>query len=183
MTHKPFLEGKTINLRPLVASDVEGGYIDWFNDIDVCKYNAHHVFPYNRELALKYIAGVQDSEKDVVLAIIMKDEAQKHVGNISLQNINRVSRNAEYAIILGEKEYWGKGIAKEASLLIIKHGFEALNLHRIYCGTSVKNIAMQKLALYLNMKEEGRRKEALYKDGEYVDIVEYGLLRQDFKSE
>jgi RimJ/RimL family protein N-acetyltransferase len=35
---------------------------------------------------------------------------------------------------------------------------------------------MQKLALKLGMSEEGRRREALWKNGIFADIVEYGLL-------
>lgn len=176
----PFLEGKMIYLKTLGPEHLEGNYVNWFNDAEVCKYNSHHTYPYCREQAAKYIEKTEESKSDLVLAIIAKDTG-KHIGNISLQKVDYINRSAEYAIILGEKEYWGKGIAKEASLLILKHGFEALNLNRVYCGTSVKNIAMQKLAYALNMKEEGRRKEALYKNGEYVDVIEYGLLKKDFK--
>lgn len=182
MQIKPFIIGKNINLRPLIQEDLDGNYINWFNNAEVCLYNSHHVYPYSREKATQYISAVQNSKDNLILAIITKSN-NKHIGNISLQNINLVSRSAEYAIILGEKEYWGKGIAKEASILILKHSFEELNLHRIYCGTSENNKAMQKLASSLGMKEEGRRKEALYKTGKYVDIIEYGLLRKDFNIE
>jgi RimJ/RimL family protein N-acetyltransferase len=179
MEIKAFIKGKNIDLRPLNQENLDGNYVNWFNDAEVCLYNSHHVYPYNREKAAQYISAMQNSKDNLVLAIIAKNG--KHIGNISLQKIDFVSRNAEYAIILGEKDYWGKGIAKEASALILKHGFEELNLHRIYCGTSENNKAMQKLAFALGMKEEGRRKEALYKNGKYVDIIEYGLLRKDFK--
>lgn len=176
-----FISGKTIDLRPLAPADADGNYVNWLNDSEVCQYNSHHVFPYNRELAIKYIEDKQASKKDLVLAISTKGKGAKHIGNVALQNIDYVSRSAEYAIILGEKNFWGKGIAKEASALIIRHGFNALNLRRINCGTSGKNIPMQKLAAYLGMRKEGRRKEALYKNGEYVDIIEYGLLRKNFR--
>lgn len=179
---KPFLEGKIINLRPLTLADADGNYLNWLNDGEVCKYNSHHAYPYGRELAIKYVEDKQASKQDLVLAIVTKTKRPKHIGNIALQNIDYISRSAEYAIIIGEKEYWGKGIAKEASLLILRHGFKALNLHRIYCGTSAKNIGMQKLASSLGMKKEGRRKEALYKSGEYADIIEYGLLRKNFRA-
>ena len=177
---KPFITGKTIDLRPLLLSDIEGDYVNWFNDWEVCQFNAHHVYPYNRELAAQYIADLQKQKDTLVLAIVTKDGL--HIGNVSLQDINYVNRSAALAIILGNKDYWGKGIGKEASALLVRHGFEALNLHRIYCGTSALNVPMQKLALKLCMQEEGRRKEAMYKDGAWVDIIEYGLLRADFRS-
>jgi len=39
---------------------------------------------------------------------------------------------------------------------------------------------MKKLAIKLKMREEGLRREAIYKNGRYLDIVEYGVLRHEF---
>jgi RimJ/RimL family protein N-acetyltransferase len=51
-----------------------------------------------------------------------------------------------------------------------------INLHRIYCGTSSENIGMQKLANKLGMIKEGQRKDALFKNGKYLDVIEYGII-------
>ena len=174
-----FLVGKKIYLRGLSKKDLKGNYIKWFNDPEVCKYNSHHVFPYMKESAENYIKKVENFKSDLVLAIILK-ENDLHIGNVSLQNINYINHNAEFAIIIGEKSDWRKGYSKEAAKMIIEHGFLKLNLHRIYCGTSCENIPMQKLALFLGMKEEGRRIDVLYKDGKFVNIIEYGLLKYNF---
>ena len=37
---------------------------------------------------------------------------------------------------------------------------------------------MKKLAIALGMVEEGRRKAHLYLDGEWVDLIEYGVLKK-----
>jgi [ribosomal protein S5]-alanine N-acetyltransferase len=179
MNNFPFIDGDRILLRSLSLDDLGGGYVNWLNDIEVCAYNSHHVFPYNSNKAEEYIKSVMSSRDSLVLAVVAK-ESQIHIGNISLQKIDWIHRNAEFAILFGEKSFWGKGLAKEASLLIIEHGFVEMNLHRIYCGTSEHNLAMQKLALSLGMSEEGRRKEALFKHGEYADLIEYGLTKQKF---
>jgi RimJ/RimL family protein N-acetyltransferase len=39
---------------------------------------------------------------------------------------------------------------------------------------------MIKLAAKLKMKEEGLRREAIYKNGQYQDIYEYGVLRTEY---
>jgi RimJ/RimL family protein N-acetyltransferase len=179
MSNKPFIEGEKIYLRPLASDDINDNYINWLNDSEVCKYNSHHIFPYNKHKAEEYLKSISLSGDMLVLAMIAK-ESEKHIGNISLQHIDLLNNSAEFAILLGDKDYWGKGIAKEASLLIVKHGFLELNLHRIYCGTASENIAMQKLANFLGMSEEGRRKEAQFKNGKYNDIIEYGVLKEDF---
>ena len=120
------------------------------------------------------------SDPSLAVFAICYSENDAHIGNICLQNINLIDRSAEYAVVLGEKDYWGKGVAKEASDLVLKHGFMTLNLHRIYCGTSADNVGMQRLAVYMGMREEGRRREALFKEGRYVDVLEYGVLFAEY---
>lgn len=175
----PFLIGDKIYLRGLCRGDLEGSHIQWMNDNEVCKYNSHHTFPYCIDDAESYIKNISNDKSAIKLAVVLKED-DLHIGNISLQNINYINRNAELAILLGEKDYWGKGYSKEATLLLIKHGFMAMNLYRVYCATSSNNIPMQKLAIYLGMTEEGRRREAMFKNGKHIDIVEYGILRDEF---
>lgn len=178
--HNIFLQGESIYLRPLEESDLTMEYVSWLNDTEVCEFNSHAVFPYTKEKMNAYYQHLQQSQASNIVLAIIDNNNQTHIGNISLQGINWVDRNAEYAILLGNKTYWGKGVAAEASILMCEFGFSRLNLHRIYCGTSSKNIGMQKLATKMNMKQEGIRKEAIFKNGEYLDIIEYGVLKNDF---
>jgi len=173
-----FLIGKNVYLRGLSKEDLEGNYITWLNDGEVCAYSSHHVFPYSKESAETYIKSTSDSRAALVLAMVLK-ENDLHIGNIALQNIDYINRSAEFAILLGEKDYWGRGYSKEAAIMLVKHGFTELNLHRIYCGTTTENIAMKKLATSLGMVEEGRRRNASFKRGRYIDIIEYGLLKAE----
>jgi len=175
----PFLEGQHLYLRALTDADADGEYPAWLNDAEVCRSNSHHVFPYSREAALDYILEIRQSTASLTLAIVVR-EGHRHIGNIALQSIHLINRNAEFAVLIGDKAGWGKGYGLEAGRLICRHGFDALNLHRIYCGTFADNVGMIGLAHALGMKEEGRRREAAFKDGKYIDIVEFGLLGADF---
>lgn len=175
----PFLEGRSLFLRPLVAADAEGPYPTWFNDAEVCRGNSHHVFPYRPEEARAYIEESARRRDRLVLAVVLRD-GERHIGNIALQGIHPVYRSAEFSIVIGDRGAWGKGYSSEAAELICRHGFTALNLHRIGCGTFADNLAMQRLAARLGMREEGRRREAAYKDGRYVDVIEYGVLKAEF---
>ena len=91
-----------------------------------------------------------------------------------------VSRSAEFAIVIGAKDCWGKGHSKEAARLLLDHAFFTLNLNRVYCGTFETNVAMKKLAEYLAMQVEGRRRQSVFKQNRYVDVIEYGVLRQEY---
>jgi RimJ/RimL family protein N-acetyltransferase len=175
-----FLEGERIYLRPLVESDAEGPYPSWFNDEEVCRGNSHHVFPYAAEAALAYIRQAAQSPDNLILAIIRRED-ERHIGNIALQGIHTVYRSAELSIVIGDKSAWRKGYAREAMRLLCDHGFGALNLNRIACGTFEDNQGMKRLALAVGMQEEGRRRQAAFKQGRYVDVIEYGVLKSDYE--
>lgn len=172
---KPFLQGKQIYLRALNLSDVTQTYTDWLNDETTCQYNSHHRFPNTIEKTKAYVEGINNSSSNLTLAIC-ENNTNKHLGNVSLQDINPVDSNAEFAILIGESSSHAKGVGTEATTLIIEHAFSALNLHRIYCGTSQDNIPMQKLAIKTGFTQEGMSKDGLFKNGHFVDILHYGLI-------
>jgi len=174
-----FIIGKKIVLRTLCLKDAQGPYVGWFNDETVCRYNQHHAFTYSKKKAEEYIRKTMRSRNELVLAITTKKSA-RHIGNIALQQIDLINRNAQLSIILGDKNYWAKGCGKEAVELLLRHGFSQLNLHRIYCATAENNIPMQKLALSVGMKREGKRREAAFKSGSYLNVIEYGLLIREY---
>lgn len=179
MNNIVFLKGKRIHLRALMEQDLSDVYLQWLNDEEVCRNNSHAIFPNSQEKMKAYYTGLQNQQKNIVLAIV-HTETSKHIGNVSLQNIDWVSGNAEFAILLGDSNFWKDGYGEEASKLIVEYGFNRLNLHRIYCGTLENNVGMKKLALKLNMKEEGLRREAIFKDGNYQHVIEYGVLKNEF---
>lgn len=53
--------------------------------------------------------------------------------------------SAEYHIFIGEKEYWGKGIAEEASRQILKYGFEIRGLKYVYLHVREDNVRAVRL--------------------------------------
>jgi ribosomal-protein-alanine N-acetyltransferase len=164
-------------LRALTAADLDGPYPAWFEDQEVCRYNSHGKFFMPRATFENYL---QHAGKDrVVLAICHAKDG--HIGNVSLQEISLIDRTAEFAIILGDKRHWGKGVGALAGRALISHGFNKLNLERIYCGTAATNMGMQKLARALNMALEGTRRQHLFLDGARVDLLEYGVLRSEFE--
>ncbi|MEQ1748226.1 MAG: GNAT family protein [Prosthecobacter sp.] len=181
--HPPtFLEGRTVRLRPLRESDAEGPYPTWLNSMEVTAYNSHGVHPYTVASARAFIESATTREDRVILAI--EDKASgRHIGNVSLQSIHPVFRSAELAILVGDVGIYGKGAGTESCRLIIEHGFSRLNLHRIHCGTFATNTGMIRIAHKLGMKEEGRRREAAYKNGDYVDVIEFGLLRSEYMAQ
>jgi len=164
-------------VRSLKLSDLDGAYPSWFENQEVCQYNSHGKFFKTDEYFQNYIKGL-NANNLVVWAICHNKNG--HIGNISLQNISFINRTAELAILLGEKDHWGKGVGLIASKVLLRHGFNKLNLNRIYCSTAKNNQGMQKISTGLGMKLEGERRQHLFLDGKYLDMLEYGILHSEF---
>jgi len=166
-------------VRGLRESDLDGPYLSWFEDQDVCAFSSHGKFFKNREFFKDYLS-CQNGEDQVSWAICHIVDG--HIGNMSLQRISFVNRNADFGVIIGDKRHWRKGVALQAGKKMLYHGFFKLNLKRIYCQTPASNSAMHTLAKKLGFIEEGCRRSYFYLDGEWVDMIEYGILRNEFKS-
>lgn len=177
--NNPFLEGKKIYLSPLSLQDITDKYIGWLNNKEVCRENSHGVFPNTKAKTIAYVKGLENSKSEMAFAIRWKKN-DAHVGNAAINRIDPVNRSADLAIMIGDKKYWGKGIGSEVYALLLDHGFNALNLNRISSGQTVTNKGMIKVCEKMGMKKEGILREALYKEGRYVDAVIFSILKKDF---
>jgi RimJ/RimL family protein N-acetyltransferase len=177
----PFIEGERIYLRNLTEVDVHGNYSEWLNNPDNNRYNSHGRFPHSKTDLLNYIAEIENDRKSLVLAVVEKSN-DLHIGNIALQSISWIDRSADISFILGNKNSSGKGYMFEAGVLLINHAFNSLNLHRVTCGTNTENKGMVRLAEKLNFKKEGIRREAIFKQGTYNDIIVFGILKHEWSS-
>jgi [ribosomal protein S5]-alanine N-acetyltransferase len=174
-----FLVGEKVYLRPLTEEDVEGPYLSWFNDEEVCRGNSHHRYPFTEEEARAYILNANKHRGELILAIMEKD-GDRHIGNIGLTNIDFIYRTAVFVMILGDKSIWAKGYGKEAATLLHNHAFFTMNLRRLYGGIMDNNLASKILIRMLGWKKEGVRRQAAFKNGKFLDIVEYGILRDEY---
>lgn len=176
----PFLISENIYLSPLTKDDISVEYISWLNDSEVCKANTHATIPNNHSKTLAYVESVEGSQTEIVFAIRWK-ENDIHIGNVSLQGINWINRTGEYAVLIGNKKYWNKGVGSESLSLIIQYGLITLNLNRIWSGMFITNKGAMKICEKNEMKKEGVLREAVFKNGKYLDVVIYSILQKDFK--
>ncbi len=188
-------ETERFYLRPFTREDAEGNYRDWWTDQAVTRFNSHGLFPMNSAELEEFLNSLESSSK-IVWAIIVKAEQKLtkddcfegykyqngdiHIGNISLDRIDWINRTAEFAVVIGERDYWSQGYTTEAAKFLFEHGFNKFNLGRIWTGTAYTNIGMRRVAKKLGMKQEGIFQSAVFLEGEYVDVVEFAILREEW---
>ena len=79
-------------------------------------------------------------------------------------------------------KYKGRGIAKEASRLILKYGFETLGLNRIYLFTEVENVVAQGLFSRVGFIKEGIIRQDVKRQGIYRDRIIFAITRKDYEN-
>lgn len=164
-------------VRLLRESDIDGPYAGWFEDQEATRFNRHgKLFPRRGDLQ-EFLAQANNSAR-IDWAIC--DGSGGHIGNVSLSNLSFIDRSAEFAILIGDGAHRGMGIGFRAARTLLLHGFLKVNLERISCGTAATNEGMIGLARALGMQAEGRRRSAIHLEGNRVDVLEFGVLRDEF---
>lgn len=163
-----FIEGDKVILAPLTEVLVTEKYVSWLNNAEVTKYLEVGMFPATRDKTLEYVQSMKKINNSIFLAILDK-QTKDHIGNIKLDQINWIHRTGEIGILIGDKDYWGKGYGSEATNLVVTHGFQTLNLRKISLGVYANHTAAIKSYEKVGFKIDGTMKKHLYLDGEYVD--------------
>ncbi len=137
-----------VTIRPLQEQDAYTS-VKWRNDPEVFKYTGN---TYDHEITidseLTWIRKILAKSDDYRCAIIVDGI---YVGNIYLTDIN--NQSAHYHIFLGDKNYWGKGVAYKASILILEYAFKYLNLQYVQLKVNKLNIAAISLYKRLGFRE------------------------------
>lgn len=102
------------------------------------------------------------------------------IGVISLNHINWRDRDAEAGIIIGEPEFWGRGYGTDALHTLLHIGFRWYNLHRIHLYVVHDNIRAQRAYEKCGFQFEGRLRDAVFRDGQYDDLLLMSLLEGEF---
>ena len=117
------------------------------------------------------------------MAIDARDgESWKLIGNCSVFNIEWTNRSAELGIVIGEKSVWNQGYGTETMKLLLQHGFETLNLNRIYLRVYSTNPRAIRSYEKAGFVLEGTLREAVYRHGNYANVHIMSVLRSEWKS-
>jgi RimJ/RimL family protein N-acetyltransferase len=164
-------------LRPLEKRDIKLK-VKWYNDPQV---NKKLILNEELELAksLEWFdkAIHDDSRRD----FIIETKDGEPIGLTGLLGIDRIHGTAECFCVIGQKEFWGKGIGTQVHSLLIQWAFDELNLHKIWAVVYTNNAAVLKLVKKLGFEIEGTLREEKCIAGKRIDLFRIGVLCDEFK--
>lgn len=128
-----------IYLRPLDVADAKISY-QWRNDPEVWVYTEFKPSQpgITMEKEMEWLRHKLEIETDKRFAICLKDTTQ-YIGNIQLIDVK--DGQAEFHLFIGERQFWGKGIGKAATKLILERAFEEMNLDSVFLFAHEDNAA------------------------------------------
>jgi RimJ/RimL family protein N-acetyltransferase len=104
----------------------------------------------------------------------------KMIGSCGFFNLDHRNRSTEFGIMIGDKNYWNKGYGTEAVRLLCQHGFNTLNLNRIYLMVLENNPGAIRAYEKAGFVHEGRQRQAEFRDGKYIDMLVMSMLKDEF---
>jgi diamine N-acetyltransferase len=165
-----------IQLRELARQDVPT-LNTWRGDPSVIQHLGSNFLYIAPEIDAKWYDNYLNNRQNAVrLAIVDSDNNDAFIGTVQLINIQAINRNAEFSIMIGDKNYWSKGVGFIATKAIIEHGFKDLNLHRIYLTVLADNKRAIRLYEKIGFQHEGILKQCVFKEGQFRDMLSMAIL-------
>ena len=178
LNHFPFIEGELIDLCARSSKHI-AYYARWKNDPIVRKY-FRNMIPITLEDQKKRFESRDQRLSDHISFDIWHKKDKKPIGVNGLSHIKWVDGWANAFIHIGEKEYWGKDIATEATELLLEYAFNELNLNKIHGSAAIDNKGSWSVAEKLGFIFEGIERDEFFVDGKYIDSKVYGLTKKDW---
>jgi [ribosomal protein S5]-alanine N-acetyltransferase len=119
-------------------------------------------------------------KRDEIIWTIAEKESDLCIGHVGLYNIDHRVRSAEFAIMIGDKEWWGKGAGKKVTQAVVDYGFRQLNLHRVYLTVLKTNDRATALYEKLGFATEGVLRDEQFRDRRYIDVIVMGILEHEW---
>ena len=177
-----FLKGERVLLRPIEADEVQKIshiFVKWFNDGAVTYYMFTGQKPQNaKQIAEQINKDLSLGDAAIFLAVDIK--TKKMIGYAGLYAVHPTAKKAEFRILIGEKDFRGRGYGTEVTELLTFYGFDRLNLHRIYLGFTADNKAANEAYEKAGYVYEGALKDDIYRNSRYYDSVRMAILRDDY---
>lgn len=153
----------------------------WLNDTEV-RAGISMYLPFNMDEEIKWYEGMLERplEERTFAVDIPNGDDWLLIGSTSFFAFNWRNRSAEYGIMIGEKNVWNRGYGTEITRLMLQHGFETLNLHRVMLRVFANNHKAIRTYEKAGFVLEGTLREDEWVEGRYINTYLMSVLRPEW---
>ena len=147
--------------------------LSWYLGVDTFKFSDNQYMNFSLESQKKWISETNKCEHTMLLGIFIEN---KYIGNFQFSDIKSNHNRAEISYMIGDSNYWGKGIMTFVIKEAIKISTTKLNLNKLYAGLAHENHGSKRVLEKNGFLQEGVKKKHLFFNGKWYDQLDYGLL-------
>ena len=132
----------------------------------------------NLDVDIRWYENYMNNRGNTVRCAVVNEDDDEIIGLVSLTSIDYINQSAEFHIMIGERKNQGKGAGTFAVQAMLDHAFQNMNLQRVELTVLESNERAKHLYEKCGFICECRRRRAIFKIGQFMDVLEYGILRQ-----
>ncbi|MFJ4362828.1 GNAT family N-acetyltransferase [Streptomyces chartreusis] len=174
---KPVLTGDRTVLRPFTEADA-AVMAEIIEDPEVVRFTGEASEEFSLE-RLRSWYGSRSAQNDRLDLAVTDRATGELVGEVVLYEWDATARGCTFRTLVGPRGR-GRGIGTEATRLIVGHGFEQLGLHRIQLEAYGHNPRALRVYEKVGFVVEGVRREADFRDGQWLDWVMMAVLDHEW---
>jgi len=178
------INGKIAHLVPFEEKHlIDPAYHAWLKDFEVIRYigRDEYLKPIPFEKVREYVENLW-ADKYCSFYAVYYSKANSFIGTAKISYFNEAGlkmRTADIGIMIGDRSYWGKGIATDALFAVCHYAFNGLNARKLTAGAASANCAVIRAFQKIGFVEEGRLRKKLLISGKYMDHVLLGCFREE----
>lgn len=169
--------GKRVILRAMEMEDCEM-VRKMFNDPELENLVVGYAFPISQYAQEKWFESHYNDQNN--FRFIIETPEDGAIGIATLTDIDWKNRHATHGIKLFKKEVRTKGIGTDTVMAIMRYAFDELQLNRLNGSWFDDNLPSKNMYMKCGWKEEGVKREYVFKRGKYRDLTIVGVLAKDY---
>jgi RimJ/RimL family protein N-acetyltransferase len=173
-------EGEKVRLRSIELSDLDAIMENW-NNLKLREFLSNPI-PFARDEEKEWIKSTWDARKTgrAYQFAIENKETKEFLGTAGLFDFDNIAKTCELGIAIHAEKNWGKGYGTDTMKVLLKFGFDYLNLHRIELRVMEYNERGVKTYEKVGFTHTGRKRKAHYKNGSYFDVLLMDILKEEW---
>jgi RimJ/RimL family protein N-acetyltransferase len=175
------IKGSKLGLRAVEKEDLP--VLQKWRNIEIFRKNFREVRELNMANQEKWFDKLNSSANDFMF-VFENLSTKELIGAGGLLYINWIIKSADYSFYIGLDELYidNMGYAKDATNLLLKYGFDNLNLNKIWM--ELYEFDKQKIDFFtknFNFKIDGILRDNCFENGKYWNSFIISLTENDFR--
>lgn len=170
---------KRVYLRALEPEDYKTSIL-WRNDDEINSMLGGMKRFVSKVYEAKWVDDAIFHSHDVRLAVCLK-ENNLYIGNVYMTDIDERNQSCVSHVLIGDKRYWGRGIAAEAYRLALEYMFNERNIYRVMAIVLENNKSSLRMHQKVGYQIEGLMRNSIYKNGVWQNQYILSILKDEYK--